>query len=318
MLPKPSQNPAPMLLVSLFLLASLSACGNLQGAAGKNGASSRLSYSLSAGTAASIVSVYPAEGAIAAPPTTVNVNFSSGNLDSALLSAVSSYLINCGGLDLVAQGVTHVPGVASVAVALPTITGLTEGTVCTFKISSNLKDALGNFITGIHSVRYTINSGASATGGGWVPAAGVSFTSSVGSVSGNAFHAVGGPADSLLKGLMVNGTQYADGIVGVWTTRFSSSAEVYGQPHGATAGGYTQLSCPAGYRVTGFHGRSGTYIDALGIICKDESQGQTYRSPAAGGSGGNAFEYSCPAGQFATDLAGRAGSYLNQFSLGCR
>lgn len=302
----------------IFAALLLSACGNLQGSPGRKGDASSLQTSLAAGSAASITGYYPAEGAISAVPSTVNVSFSTGSLDPTLLSVPSSYVIDCGGNSLVAQSVTYVAGVASVAVTLPSITGLANGTVCEFRVSGNLRDASGNFITGSHYARYTIQAGAAAGGGGWVPASSATLTSAVGTATGNAFRAVGGPNDYAVKGLLVNGTRYADGLVGVWGARFTTGADVYGQPHGASAGGYTQLSCPAGYRVTGLHGRAGTYIDALGIVCKDERQAQTWRSAAAGGSGGTAFEVSCPAGQFATDLAGYAGSYLNQLALGCR
>lgn len=305
-------------ILAATLLAALSACGNLQGSPGRKGDASSLQGSLAAGTAASITAYYPADGAISAPPTTVNISFSTGSLDPTLLTVPSSYVIDCGGNGLAAQSVAYVPGLASVSVTLPTITGLANGTVCEFRVSNNLRDASGNFLDGSHYVRYTIQAGASAGGGGWVPASSATLTSGVGTATGSAFRAVGGPNDYVLKGLLVNGTRYADGVVGVWGQRFGNGGDVYGNAHGASAGGYTQLSCPAGYRVTGLHGRAGTYIDALGIVCKDESQGQAWRSSAAGGTGGVAFELSCPAGQFATDLAGHAGTYLNQLSLGCR
>lgn len=306
------------LLRLLLPLLALSACGNMQGSAkGKNSTST--TFSLSAPNAASISSIYPADGAIAAPPTSVNITFSSGNLEGTLLQAITSYVINCGGLDLTAQSVAYVPGVASVAVTMPTITGLSSGTVCTFKISSNLKDGYGNFLLGSHTATYTINSNASVSGGGWAPASSITATDSAGAAAGAGFHAVGGTSTELtLQGLLVNGTQYADGVVGNWAPRFTTGTTIYGQTHGSSNGGFTAVSCPAGYRVTGLHGRAGAYIDAIGIVCKNESQSQTWRSAAQGGSGGTAFELSCPAGQFATDLMGRAGSYLNQVQLGCR
>ncbi len=303
--------------IALLLLsaASLQACGGLAGKASKSQTASTFTSNLAAGTAVSIASVYPSDGYQATVPTTVNVSFSSANLDQGQLAAVSTYSMTCGGGNAVAaSSVNAISGVASVSVSFAA-NSQANGTVCVFTVASNLKDGLGNFVTGSHTASYTINSSTSSTG--WNPALFATPTASVGSSAGSGFSGIG--ADGMiLQGLLVNGTQSADGIVGVWANRFASTSLSYGQPHGASAGGYNQISCPSTFRLTGIYGKAGGSIDSIGIVCKNESQSQTYRSATAGGTGGSAYELSCPAGQFATELIGRAGSFLNQLTLGCR
>lgn len=308
--------PALLLLTSILV----SGCGAAasKGSQGTNSSSVAGSSSSITGSATlSITSIYPADSYVATVPTSVTVNFSGANIYQPSISSVTSFTITCGGNPpIAAQSISYLPGVASVSANFAAITGLPNGTVCTFQISAAVRDGAGNLVTGNHSASYTVHA-VSTSGGVWIPAVVATYTSPVGSSSGQGFSGVGGN-EMILQGLLVNGTQYADGIVGVWASRFSANTLVYGQSHGASAGGYTQLSCPVGYRITGIFGKAGSYIDSIGIICKTEDYTQSYRTSAAGGGGGTAYELSCPGGQFATDLQGRAGSYLNQLSLGCR
>jgi|GEM_PF-7071969 len=308
-----------LLKPALFLITflSLSACGGLAGKSSAANSASTFSSPLSSGSAVAISSIYPADGYVATAPTNISVNFSSANLNVAQLSSITGYSLSCGGNSVAAQSVTAIQGVPSVNVTFAANTGLANGTVCNFQVSNNLKDALGNFVTGNHVATYTINASAASGTGGWTASLTSTPTGSVGSSSsGSSFSGVG--ADGMiLQGLLVNGTQFVDGIVGVWATRFASATLSYGQPHGAN-GSYAQMSCPSRYRITGVHGKAGANIDSIGIICKTEDQSQTYRSATFGGSGGTNYELNCPAGQFATDLNGRAGGFLNQLSLGCR
>lgn len=300
----------------LISALSLCACGGMAGKTSASKSASTFSSPLAAGTAVAISSIYPADGYVTEAPTSITVNFSSANLSVAQLSSITGYSLNCGGSSVAAQSVTAIQGVPSVNVTFAANTSLTNGTVCNFQVSNNLKDNLGNFVTGNHAATYTINSSAASGSGGWTASLNTTPTGTAGSMAGSSFSGVG--ADGMiLQGLLVNGSQYVDGIVGVWASRFSATTLSYGLPHGAT-GSYTQLSCPSGYRITGIHGKAGASIDSVGIICKTENQAQTYRSSTFGGNGGSNFELNCPSGQFATDLNGRAGSYLNQLSLGCR
>lgn len=303
-------------LILLFAGLPLMSCGSAAGKKGSatGGASSSVSGSnLTGAVPVAITSIFPGSGVVASLPASVTVNFSAASLDQASLAAVTNFTVSCGGNPIAAQSVSYVPGVASVTANFSAM-NLAGGTTCAFQVSAALRDGAGNIITGNRTATYTIQSQNPA---GWVPAAIPTLIGPVGSTQSQSFSGLG-INGMILQGLLLNGGQYVDGVVGIWANLFSSNAVTYGQAHGAGAGGYTQMSCPAGYRVTGIYGKAGVYIDSIGIICKTEDYSQTYYSALFGGAGGIAYELECPAGQFATDLNGHAGSYLDQLSLGCR
>lgn len=307
------------LLSLLPALLLLSACGNLSGVAPKSLSGSNLVASNSGGTANSIVSFTPAAGTYTNVPSTVQVNFNTSSLDPAGIAAISTYSITCGGNPLAAQSVTYTPGFASVSVSLPSFYGLAEGTSCVFSVSISLKDGSGNYVSGTHTVGWTISASGQSTGTGttWNESATTSYTGTAGNNAGSSFMGVGG-SGMVLSGLLLNGGQYVNGIAGLWSSGFASTSTSTGPVQGASAGGFTQVSCPAGYRMTGVFGQQGPYVDQLGIICKTQDQSQTYTSSSFGTAAGTSFTLSCPAGQFATDLDGMSDGYLEQLYLGCR
>jgi hypothetical protein len=82
-------------------------------------------------------------------------------------------------------------------------------------------------------------------------------------------------------------------------------------------------ACPQGQVIIGISGRSGDYVDKLGVICgnaSDPDPGSRYntRSPMWGGDGGGAFEDVCPRGAAASSLNLRSGDYLDRIQLVCR
>src|SRR5262249_33577411 len=139
-------------------------------------------------------------------------------------------------------------GAPSVTVAMPTITGLPDGSVCTFSVSLNLKDAAGNFIIGAHTVQYTISSSGSTINntlsGTWNEAATSTNTASVGSAVGSAFQGMGGQG-VVLTGLLMSGSQSVNGIAGLWSNGFSSTTTSTGPIQGQ-GGAMSQVTCPAG------------------------------------------------------------------------
>jgi hypothetical protein len=301
-----------------LLLFALTGCGGLNGRSGKSLNSTDLVAGTGGGSAASIVSFYPAAGTYNAVPSTVVVGFSTSALDAADLSSVATFNVVCAGTAFAAQSVSYVAGSSSASVQLPSITGLAEGTLCTFSVSISARDALGNFLAGEHTANYVISSSGSGTGssGLWQESSSVSYTAAIGTASGSSFQGVGA-AGMAMAGLLLNGSQYVDGVSGLWATGFSSTSYSAGPVQGSNAT-FTQLNCPVGYRMTGIYGRAGAYIDSIGIVCMTEDQTQTYTSPTFGGTGGVDYTLSCPAGQFVTDLDGSSGSYLDQLYLGCR
>lgn len=302
---------------STFLLSAtlaLSACGNIAGPVSKKNAVTA-SLTSTGSSPTQISGYYPASGTYAAVPSTVQVNFTTGGLDAATASSVNSYTIACGGTPYAAQSVAFASNVNSVSVSLPSITGLANGTVCTFTVALSLRDANGDYVTGEHTVNYLINSGAT-TGATWNEAATAVYTSAIGTASGSTFQSTGATG-VVLTGLNVNYGTYVLGISGLWANGFSSTTTATGPVHGAGGSG-VQLACPAGYRMTGVYGNSGAYVDSIGITCKTQDQTQTYNSSVVGGTGGSSYNLSCPAGMFATDLYGYANGNLQQLYLGCR
>jgi len=81
------------------------------------------------------------------------------------------------------------------------------------------------------------------------------------------------------------------------------------------------LDCGSTGIITGIYGKSGFWIDQVGIICRtvnaDGNLGSTYTKGPAGGSGGTASTVQCPSGRILGGLRGAAGSYMEQLDLGC-
>jgi hypothetical protein len=84
------------------------------------------------------------------------------------------------------------------------------------------------------------------------------------------------------------------------------------------------LHCPIGSVVTGLYGRSGAYIDKVGLSCAVVLDDGTLSAPTGGdwvgGNGGGYFDdtdHSCPAGWAAVGIHGRAGGYIDSIGLTC-
>jgi hypothetical protein len=314
-----------MLRIPAFTLTAillLPACGNLSAKTGPNAsaAGSNLVGSASGGVANSISGFYPNAGTYTSVPSQIQINFNSASIDAVAGSSVTTYTMSCGGNPLAAQSVTFTSGLQNVTVALPSITGLADGTTCSFNVSLNLRDSSGNFITGSHTVSYIISaSGATLSGSGstWNEQSTSSLTASVGSAIGSNFQGVGA-AGVVLDGLLLNGTTSINGISGLWTHGFSSSTTSAGPVQGSSSGGFGQVTCPSGMRMTGVTGTAGSFINSIAIICKSQDQSQTWTSGSAGQASGASFTLSCPAGLFATDLDGMSDQYLEELYLGCR
>ncbi len=94
---------------------------------------------------------------------------------------------------------------------------------------------------------------------------------------------------------------------------------------GNYGGGQSSVKCPAGMGVTGMRGKSGSEVDAFGIICREINyetlepiaSGSAYSSHLAGGNGGTSFSITCPAGKFAVGLVGRSASRIDRIGLIC-
>ncbi|ATB43477.1 hypothetical protein CYFUS_008957 [Cystobacter fuscus] len=92
-------------------------------------------------------------------------------------------------------------------------------------------------------------------------------------------------------------------------------------PRGGTTGFPTLTECPSGYVAVGIHGREGSHVDRLGLLCRylnaDGSFGATYYAGAQGGFGGANCERVCPDGQVIVGFLVRSLNYVNSLNLQC-
>lgn len=100
-------------------------------------------------------------------------------------------------------------------------------------------------------------------------------------------------------------------ITGANAIDFTRESETAGGDHTSGAGGsggagngdgsIFELSCGEGDVAVGIHGRSGAWLDALGLVCApvqpDGTLGAVFKTDTAGGNGGGEREAVCPTGQ---------------------
>jgi hypothetical protein len=106
------------------------------------------------------------------------------------------------------------------------------------------------------------------------------------------------------------------------TLPFESTGDRYTLPaRGGFGGGAYTLKCPKGRLAVGIYGRSGAYIDRLGLSCarlyKNGNLGPSDDIGAYGGNGGGAFRIQCPKNQAIVGIYGGAGDYLDRIGLYC-
>jgi hypothetical protein len=91
--------------------------------------------------------------------------------------------------------------------------------------------------------------------------------------------------------------------------------------HGGSGGTAGTVSCGSGYVAVGLVGRSGPYVDRLGLACAwlntDGSLGTAYDFGTLGGTGGTYFADLCPSGQVLVGIKGRSYSWHDQISGEC-
>jgi hypothetical protein len=90
---------------------------------------------------------------------------------------------------------------------------------------------------------------------------------------------------------------------------------------GGGGGGPAAAGCGGGDVAVGIFGRSGAYIDQLGLLCarlnQDGGLGPAYTTWAMGGGGGAPFHAICPSGQALVGLDGRSGRFVDQLGIRC-
>lgn len=106
------------------------------------------------------------------------------------------------------------------------------------------------------------------------------------------------------------------------TMPFEVSGEVYTLPARGGFGGVPHtLRCPSGRVAVGIYGRSGVYVDKLGLVCahlhKSGNLGPAGDVGTFGGNGGNFFRLTCPHNQAIVGIHGGAGDYVDRIGLRC-
>lgn len=106
------------------------------------------------------------------------------------------------------------------------------------------------------------------------------------------------------------------------TMPFEVSGEIYTlAPRGGFGGGSDTLACPSGRVAVGIYGRSGLFVDKLGLACarlyKNGKLGPSGDVGAFGGNGGDFFRIKCPLNQAIVGIHGGAGDYLDRIGLHC-
>jgi hypothetical protein len=77
-------------------------------------------------------------------------------------------------------------------------------------------------------------------------------------------------------------------------------------------------SCPVGEAVVGFHGRSHTYLDRIGIICAwPPFTLYPHYVDGGGGYGGDYFVDGCPHSYAVTSVSLRWGNWIDGFTAQC-
>lgn len=297
------------LLASAILLGiALSGCG--AGVGGRARATAATTTVTNTSNFA-IAAFSPAEGNVASLPTTVLIAFNQNYL-SANANNASYYNLSCGGNVFQAAAVQYAAGSNYVTVTLPAVGAVSTGTACYFSVSPNVTNTDGYSPVGTRSAAYYVTNNQSVAAG--------STTAAVGGTGGTGFSETAGSTLELMSGLRVRAATYVAAVQGEWQENFRSGGTIVtGSLHGdGSAGSETSFSCPSGMRITGLRGRAGTYVNAVGIVCKDSTQATFWESSLAGGAGGGSFAVNCPAGTFASGLAGRSGGYVDQLALICQ
>lgn len=96
--------------------------------------------------------------------------------------------------------------------------------------------------------------------------------------------------------------------------------------HGGAGGAPFSIRCPVNEYAIGIYGRSGAYVDRLGLICASitgraglQKMGAGHLIGAAGGSGGADFTILCPQPYSAmAGLMGRSAEFLDAVAPLCR
>lgn len=120
------------------------------------------------------------------------------------------------------------------------------------------------------------------------------------------------------------GSTYVYSLQPIWRQAYGLSTTLtYGGIYGSASGTTYDLVCPApvnsgpSYAVSGFTGTSGTYIDSLGILCRQEYDfgNPVTVSPVGGTTIGTTFSSECASDTFLTAFSGSSGTWYSSYYI---
>lgn len=85
---------------------------------------------------------------------------------------------------------------------------------------------------------------------------------------------------------------------------------------GGTEGNGFSIACSNGYALESIYGRSGSWVDRIGIRCGSLNLLYSYVGWNVGGNGGIDFWDAAQPGQFVTHIMGNSGRYVDALQVG--
>lgn len=89
---------------------------------------------------------------------------------------------------------------------------------------------------------------------------------------------------------------------------------------GAPGRALSSLECQPGFEITGFQGRSGSFIDAIGLICRPTDLTKRVfqdKTLVYGGPGGGDFVWECPRSFHISNVAVMSGTSIDNLQVVC-
>ena len=112
-------------------------------------------------------------------------------------------------------------------------------------------------------------------------------------------------------------------LAGAITAARSGEAQEYKGPVWGGTGGTQSynLDCGSTGVMVGLYGKSGTWVDQIGVHCltvkSDGSLGNPFTKGPIGGMGGAGANAQCPSGSVVGVMAAVSGSFINDVSIQC-
>jgi hypothetical protein len=136
-------------------------------------------------------------------------------------------------------------------------------------------------------------------------------------LSWRTYHGGNGGVGSYMPWGKYDGIQTHTGSYVDWIRFHYYSPATWTSPVGGSGGGSNPSDVCSNWAI-GIYGRSGSYIDGIGLICGNPSDHSgKYQTTYRGGGGGSYFYDECPVGEMVKYIYVRSGSYLDAIQIYC-